>query len=471
MKVLPRLHRAVLLNSALGVVLLAAVGGAYAVVNSDDAPPTRTDTRTVAVATGRVQATVTGSGSLTSPSDALVNFTTGGQLTEVDVKAGDKVTKGQVMAKVDDTAARQALAQAKTSLAAAKAYLTKVTEGQTPSPPASPGANPSGGPSQPPTPTPTPTPTPKSTPTPTPSQKTPTPSSSTASPASAAFSGISVRNASFVDAVPAAGPVDPTQLLQAQTQVAQAQTAVDNAQHTVDGTVMTAPVDGTVGSVSAAVGQTVIGTTYTSGSGAAPGSAPGAPATSGTPGGNGTGGTPSAPSGFIVITNPTGMQVKANVSEADALRLKPGQPATVTLNAQATTVLNAKVLSVGTLAVNGGAGTGGGTTAQYPVTLDIMGPTKDLHTGQSVSVQIVAGEASDALYVPTAALSGTGPTRTVTVVGTDGTAHPASVTVGVEGDTNTQITSGLTQGQKVRITTLAPSGHSGSASGALGNRY
>ncbi|MEV5277143.1 HlyD family efflux transporter periplasmic adaptor subunit [Streptomyces sp. NPDC052811] len=458
MKVLPRLPRAVLLNSALGVVLLAALGGAYAAVNSDSTTATpRTDSRTVAVSTGKVQATVTGSGSLASPSDAGVNFTTGGQLSEVAVKAGDKVSKGQVMAKVDDTAARQALAQAKTSLTAAKANLTKVTEGQPASPPAGSGPNPGNSPSH--DPSPSPTPSKKPSPNPSPSKPTPTPSD-TNTPAGVPFAGISVRNAAYVDGAPAASPsVDPALLLQAQTQVAQAQSAVDNAQRTLDGTVLTAPVDGTIASVGAAVGQTVVGTTYTSGAGTAPGSAPGqAPGQApGTTGGPGTGGGSPSPSGFIVITNPTGMQVKANFSEADALRLKPGQSATVTLNVQAGTALNAKVLSVSTLAVGGGAG----GAAQYPVTLDITSATKDLHTGQSVSVQVVSGEAADALYVPTAALSGTGPTRTVTVVGPDGAAHPASVTVGVEGDTNTQITSGLTQGQKVRVTTVAPSGHSG----------
>uniref|UniRef100_A0AAU2UY64 HlyD family efflux transporter periplasmic adaptor subunit n=1 Tax=Streptomyces sp. NBC_00003 TaxID=2903608 RepID=A0AAU2UY64_9ACTN len=445
MKVLPRLHKAVLLNSALGVVLIAAVGGAYAVVvHSDNASPKRTDTRTAAVSTGKVQATVSGAGLLTSPSDAGVNFTTGGQLTKVEVKPGDKVTKGQELAKVDDTAARQALAQAKTSLVAAKANLAKVQEGQPASPPASSGPTPPGGASHPATPPSSPSPTPTTTPSPTPPASTrPTPT-----PLTGAVAELSVRNAAFVDVVPVANPtIDPNALIQAQAQVSQAQSAVDTAQRTLDGTVLTAPVDGTVASVGATVGQTVIGTTYTAGAGAAPGTAPAPGATAGT----GTGGAPAAPSGFIVLTNPTGMQVKANVSEADALRLKPGQAATVTLTAQSTTVLNARVLSVSTLAVNGV-----GTAAQYPVTLDIMGPTKDLHTGQGVSVQIVAGEASDALFVPTAALSGTGTQRTVTVVAADGTAHSAPVTVGVESDTNTQITSGLTQGQKVRITTVAP---------------
>ncbi|MFE9403377.1 efflux RND transporter periplasmic adaptor subunit [Streptomyces sp. NPDC006530] len=449
MKVLPRLHKAVLLNSALGVVLIAAVGGAYAVVaTSDSGSPKRTDTRTAAVSTGKVQATVAGSGLLASPSDAGVSFTTGGQLTRVEVKPGDKVTKGQLLAKVDDKPAREAVTQAKTALAAAKANLASVQAGQPASPPATPGTNPTGKSSAPASATPKPTPTPPVSPTPTPpATPTPTPTPKSLTGAAAELSldeGSPLRMEPIAHSV-----VDPNLLIQAQAQAAQAQSTLDAAQRALEGTVLTAPVDGTVASVGATVGQTVIGTTYASGAGTPPG-AP-APAASNAPA---PGGTSAAPSGFIVLTNPTGMQVKANVPEADALRLRPGQAATVTLTAQSTTTLNAKVLTVGTLAVSGpGAG---GTAAQYPVTLDIMGPTTDLHTGQGVSVQIVAGEASDALFVPTAALSGSGVKRTVTVVAADGTAHSAQVTVGVESDTNTQITSGLTQGQKVRITTVAP---------------
>ncbi|MCZ4099309.1 peptidoglycan DD-metalloendopeptidase family protein [Streptomyces sp. So13.3] len=130
MKVLPRRRRAVLINSALGVVVLAGAGGAYATVNSGSDTPARAGTRTVTVAKGTVLATVSGSGSLTSPSDAGVNFTTGGQLTEVDVKPGDKIPKGKVLAKVDATAAEEALAQDQASLIAARADLTKVEEGQ-----------------------------------------------------------------------------------------------------------------------------------------------------------------------------------------------------------------------------------------------------------------------------------------------------------------------------------------------------
>lgn len=211
MKVLPRRRRAVLINSVLGVAVLAGAGGAYAAVTGDSGSPARSGARTVAVAKGTVLATVSGSGSLSSPSDAAVNFSTGGRLTEVDVKPGDKVTKGQLLGKVDATAATETLAQSRAALTAAQANVTKAEAGQLSSAPSN-GSS-------------------------------------------------SSRGGSAVASAPAATPtVDPAQVAQARAQLTQAQNAVDAAQRAVDGTVLKAPAAGTVASVTAKAGDTVSGT-------------------------------------------------------------------------------------------------------------------------------------------------------------------------------------------------------------------
>ncbi len=229
MKVLPRRRRAVLINSVLGVVVLAGAGGAYAAVHDDGSGKSAAGAaRTATVTRGTVQATVSGSGTLASPSDAGLDFTTGGTLTEVDVKPGDKVKKGEVLAKVDRTSADETLTQDNASLTAAQANLTKVEEGETPVSTGSASGSGSGsggsgrGGS---TPTPTPTPT-----------------------------------------------VDPAQLASAQAQVTQAQNAVDAAQRAVDGCVLKATVSGTVASVGGAKGDTVSGTSGSGGSGSGSGS-------------------------------------------------------------------------------------------------------------------------------------------------------------------------------------------------------
>ncbi|WUH92095.1 biotin/lipoyl-binding protein [Streptomyces sp. NBC_00433] len=419
MKVLPRRRRAALINSVLGVVVLAGVGGAYAAVHDDGGKSAGSGTARVAtVAKSTVLATVSGSGSLASPSDAGLNFTTGGTLTEVDVKPGDKVKKGQVLARVDATDAKATLQQDEASLTAAEANLTKVEAGELP-----------------------------------------------ASAGNAGSSGSSGRDGD-VPASPTPSPtptVDPAQLAQAQAQLTQAQNAVDAARRAVDGTTLKAPVAGTVASVASAKGDTVSGTGG-SGSGSGSGSSG-----SGSAAGSSSSSSTSL-SGFIVLTNPAGMQVTADFSEADSLKVKAGQSATVTLNAESGTVLDAKVLSVSSLPVSSGSGSGSGSSGsavQYAATLQITGDTSNLRTGLSASIQVTTGSASDALSVPTAAVSGTGANRTVLLVNADGSTTRTPVTVGIEGDSTDQITSGLAEGQQVQIPTVASAGGNGFPSGAF----
>jgi macrolide-specific efflux system membrane fusion protein len=386
------------MNSVLGVVLVAAAAGAYAAVNSGSTAKAPTGSRMVTVAKGTVLATVSGSGSLVSPSDAGADFTTGGTLTEVKVKPGDKVTKGEVLAKVSKTTVNQTLTEQEASLTAAEASLTKAEEGQTP----------------------------------TSSQTNPSPSAS----------------------------VDASAVAQAEAQVAQAQDAVNTAQLAVDGTTLKAPVSGTVASVAASVGQTVSGTSGTGSSNSSSSSSSSSTSSS----------SSSSPTGFIVITNPKGMQVTANFSESDALKLKEGQAATVTLNAQSNKALNAKVLSVSSLpttSTSSSGGSGSSTAVQYAATLAVNGSTTGLRTGMSASIQVVTGEVSNALYVSSAAVTGTGTNRTVTVVKSDGSTQVVNVTVGLQGDTNDEITSGLTQGEQVRINSVASTGTNGFPGGGF----
>ncbi|WP_329134366.1 HlyD family efflux transporter periplasmic adaptor subunit [Streptomyces sp. NBC_01476] len=423
MKVLPRRRRAALINSVLGVVVLAGAGGAYAAVHDDGSGSSAGSgsARVATVSRATVLATVSGSGSLSSPSDAGVDFTTGGTLTEVDVKPGDTVKKGQVLAKVDPTDANETLQQDQASLTAAEANLTKVEAGELPASTGNSGSSGSSGrDAAEPTPTPTPT-------------------------------------------------VDPAQLASAQAQLTQAQNAVDAAQRAVDGCVLKAPVSGTVASVASAKGDTVSGT---NGNGSSAGGSSGSSG-SGTSASSGSGASSSStPSGFIVLTNPSGMQVKADFSEADALKIKAGQTATVTLNAEAGTVLDAKVLSISSLPVSSGSSSSGGgsssgSAVQYAATLTITSDTANLRTGLSASIQVTTGQAADALSVPTAAVSGTGANRTVLVVNQDGSTTRTNVTVGVEGDTTDQITGGLTEGQRVQIPQVASAGNGGFPSGSF----
>jgi macrolide-specific efflux system membrane fusion protein len=155
------------------------------------------------------------------------------------------------------------------------------------------------------------------------------------------------------------------------------------------------------------------------------------------------------------------MQVTADFSETDALKLKKNQGATVTLNAESNSTLNAKVVSVSSLPVSSSS-TGSSTTAvEYEAVLSITSDTSSLRTGLSATVAVATGEADNALYLPTAAVTGTGTTRTVSLINADGSTTTKTVTVGVEGTSGIQIVSGLTEGQKVKETTVSTSTNNG----------
>jgi RND family efflux transporter MFP subunit len=120
------------LNTAL--VAIAAAGGAFAYTSLG--PPSvrntaSSETRTATVGVGTVMTTISSSGNVTAPNDIAVNFATSGKLTELDVKVGETVREGQLLARVDSTSAKANLEAAQAQLASAKAKLTELEQGAT----------------------------------------------------------------------------------------------------------------------------------------------------------------------------------------------------------------------------------------------------------------------------------------------------------------------------------------------------
>src|SRR5579872_4358437 len=114
-------RRVLVVNAGLGAAVV--VGGVFAAI-SLGAPGSSTANAAVQTATvqrGTVQSTTSGTGNLQSPSNLNVNFTTAGVLTGVYVKAGEHVKRGQRLAEIDPTTAKQGVASAENGLATAQA--------------------------------------------------------------------------------------------------------------------------------------------------------------------------------------------------------------------------------------------------------------------------------------------------------------------------------------------------------------
>ncbi|MGH8891533.1 MAG: efflux RND transporter periplasmic adaptor subunit, partial [Acidothermaceae bacterium] len=126
-----RLTKSTVTNISL--VVVAALGGwfAYDTVGLPTQKASATAQRTATIGTGTVMTTISSSGNVTAPNNINVNFGTAGKLTEIDVKVGDKVKQGQVLAKLDSTAAKASLDSANAQLASAQEKLTELQSGVT----------------------------------------------------------------------------------------------------------------------------------------------------------------------------------------------------------------------------------------------------------------------------------------------------------------------------------------------------
>jgi multidrug efflux pump subunit AcrA (membrane-fusion protein) len=456
----------VLINAGLVLVLVTVAAGSVFAVNSS--PTTTTTTPTTAVARGTVTKTVSASGNVSAKTTIGVDFSgSGGTVTAIDVKVGDTVTAGQGLAKVDDTSARQSLATAEASLLAAEAQKSTTTQGLTSQQNARNKAEVRS------------------------AQVSVNNASTSVKQAQATYSRDKLNQDALVRAAQAtydqagdpaakenaksaltqakntrastllrdsqqiqtargqlnsaqaalsttkasnavdAQPARSGSVKSAEAQIASAEVQVEQAQTTLDQTTLRAPIGGTVVSIAGTVGGS-------STAGAATSSA----STSST--------SSSTTSGFIVLSDMSELRVSTYVAEADAGNVEVGQHATITFPALDETV-------AGTITSIDLASTVSNNVVEYGVTVTLDDPSFDLRLGQTASVSITVGSKADVLYVPSSAITKVGNLSTVLVRKDDGDAT-TQVATGLVGDNGTEITSGLSEGDVVVLSTSTDSG-------------
>lgn len=260
--------------------------------------------------------------------------------------------------------------------------------------------------------------------------------------------------------------------------VTSAQAQLDLADQNAAQATLTAPFAGTVAAVNVTLGQQVAaGGAVASGSGASQstGGAPGAAgAASGGSGGaasggagGGTGGGTSGGAGgsasvtsAVVVVSTGSLVVDATVDDTQVGMLAGGQPAAITANG-ATTPVPGTVTTIGLVAST----TSG--VASYPVTVTVTGSPPGLHLGSTAQVAVTTTTVSDAVLVPTAAVRGTGPDASVTVMEA-GREVTRPVTAGLSSGGNTQIVSGLAAGDQVVLPAGGAAPSAGSGFGGFG---
>ena len=495
-------------NWALGLLCLIVVMVAITSIGSSSASSTGTR-RTATAERGVVQSTVSGNGSLEAAQQVELNFGSSGEVTEIDVEAGQKVSKGDILARIDSSSARASLASAEAQLSEAEETLEAASESEEVSTTYDSGATtvlasyePSatiatGGNEA--------------------TEKTSEPAPSEGKGGTEAGSGAGTTKPAepeeekgqpnqgsgakggreppsakeekggaeeapsaaattpSVETVPSepesSSPAGATvSVATAEAKLRQARLSVESARQEVSETALRAPISGTIASVSGAVGESV------SGEGSAAGGGSGAESGSGGSAGLGALGaasssesssSSSSSSAFIVLSQLGSLKMEVSFSESDIGKVKVGQPATVSVSSMEGTELAGRVTKVDVLPSEGSSG----GVVEYPATITLTQNAKGVRPGMSASAEVVVEQVEGAVSVSSEAVT-SGPGGGSVTVLEHGKEVERSVTTGLKGDETTQILSGVAAGDTVVLPEItAAAGGEGASGGPEGGAF
>lgn len=151
-----------------------------------------------------------------------------------------------------------------------------------------------------------------------------------------------------------------------------------------------------------------------------------------------------APAGAAITIAARTLVVETSVVESDVSSIKLDQAASVTVNAIDQTI-DGTVTEIAPSAETGGSS----GVVSFAITVQLSQAPQQLRPGMSADVTIVTASASGVLTIPSRALSGTGGSYAVRLVGADGSVQTRSVSVGLVTDSLAEIKSGLAAGDAV----------------------
>jgi macrolide-specific efflux system membrane fusion protein len=223
------------------------------------------------------------------------------------------------------------------------------------------------------------------------------------------------------------------EIAQLQAQIVQAKITVDTAKVNLGYTRITAPMDGTVVALVTKEGQTV----------------------------NASQTTPT----IITLAHLDQVTIKAQISEADIPRVKPGQKAYFTIlgepDKRYKTTLRAMEPAPDSYTSDSSTTTSSSSTTTsststssaiyYDGLLDVPNPDRKLRISMTAQVRIVLADAQNALTIPAVALGEKTPDGDymVRVLDDQGMPSPRKVRIGINNTVSAEVLSGLAEGDKV----------------------
>ena len=197
--------------------------------------------------------------------------------------------------------------------------------------------------------------------------------------------------------------------------VALAQKSVSEAQRQLNETIILAPFDGVVAKVSAEEGDTI-----------------------------------SPVNTIIHILDPVSMKLSLELDEIDVSQVKPGQEAVITLDALPGKKFTGKVSNIFPLPKV----VGGVVLYDVKINFDVPKDT-GIKVGMSASADVIIDKRTDVLLLPSRAVTQDSQGKATVKVMSGGQTTERPVTIGITDDVNTEVISGLTEGETVIVESRA----------------
>src|SRR3989344_4008137 len=149
-----------------------------------------------------------------------------------------------------------------------------------------------------------------------------------------------------------------------------------------------------------------------------------------------------------VIQNETNPIITVNLSEIDVPKIKIGQKATVTLDSLPDKTFTGKVVTVDRI------GTTSNNVTSYPATVQLDTSSPEILPNMAANASIITDTTNDVLLVPSAAVQIQADQSFVKVL-RNGREQQIPVQIGISSDTQTEIISGISEGDEVITATLS----------------
>lgn len=146
-----------------------------------------------------------------------------------------------------------------------------------------------------------------------------------------------------------------------------------------------------------------------------------------------------------------------NLSQMDIMKVKPNQKVTLTLDAYPDKTFTGKILSVNT---NGGVSSG---VTSYPVTILLDPISISIYPNMSVNAEIIISVKPDVLLIPSSAVQTNNGQTSIRVL-KDNKVISVNVEIGSTNDTQTEIVSGLNEGDLVITNIISSTTTTGTSS-------